>query len=172
MKFSVPNIFIIIAKSCSMMDYILQQKHTCKVSFLILGFCFNTIMLIPELHYVFSNSYFIHTTIIKLQVSHFIFVIINLAASASLPSKKMISFLIQANIIGLLFSFLMTLLCIVNIVFNIMPVENDVLILMIFLLMTIEYKRMMRKIDLHKNYPIIITDMFASILFIAYLVLG
>lgn len=165
LSFSYGKIFVMITS-------ILQQKPEYKVLFIVLGFCFNTAMLIPELRYVFDRSFFIHTTMVKLQVSHFLFVLTNLAASATFLRRQMINFLVQANNIGLVFSFLMLPLCLFNFLLNVVPIINDGLMIIIFLAMIVEYKRLMQAIGLHNNHKIVITDAIASVAFITYLVLG
>ena len=144
-------------------------KHN--LLFIIAGFCFNTFMLVPEYYCIFENSFFIHTTLLKLQVSHFIFVMINVALATTLQNKSLV-FLIHANLIGLMYSILMAPLCLVNYMHNMPAILNDCYMAAAFYVMVIQYKKMIRLTGLHTIKYLPIADAIAAFAFIAYLILG
>ena len=154
-----------------MNEAILSKAFKHSLLFIIAGFCFNTFMLVPEYYCVFEKSFFIHTTLLKLQVSHLIFVLTNIALAITLRNKALV-FLIHANSIGLIYSILMLPLCLINYINNIPPLLNDCYMAATFYVMLIQYKKMMRLSGLHAIKYLPVADAIAAFAFIAYLILG
>ncbi len=154
-----------------MNEAILSKAFKHNLPFIIAGFCFNTFMLVPEYYFVFENSFFIHTTLLKLQVSHLIFVMINVSLAITLLNKSLV-FLIHANSIGLMYSILMIPLCLINYINNIPPLLNDCYMAGVFYVMIIQYKKMMRLTGLHTIKYLPVADAITAFAFILYLIFG
>lgn len=140
-----------------------------RILFLFLGFCFNTLMLIPEYHYVFLNSFFSKANMAELQVSHLMLVMVNFILPVKLSFKQAIEFLGQVNMTALIYSLLLIPLILFNKLFEVPGFFNNVYLLIVLCIVIRTYKKRMQFAGILSHRYIIILDAIASALFVSFL---
>ena len=142
-----------------------------RILFLFFGFSFNTLMLIPEYRHVFANSSFSKSTMVELQVTHFMLVMVNFILPVKLPFKHAIEFLGQVNMTALIYSLLLVPIIAVNKFIAIPFWLNNACLVVVFCIIIATYKRRMLYAGILQHRYIIIIDAIASALFVSFLVL-
>ena len=137
---------------------------------LCIGFCFNTFLLFPTYHHVFTHSIFNGATVSQLQIAHLAFVSFNILLSLKLPVNKAVDFLGQINVLAIMYSLFMLPLIVSNQLFIISDVINTMLLFAVFFFMILEYKRRMKYAGVLQDTSIIVLDAISAVLFLSYLV--
>lgn len=137
--------------------------------FLFLGFCFNTIMLVPEYRHVFINSSLCKANMTELQVSHLMLVMVNFILPVKLSFRQAVEFLGQVNMTALVYSLLLVPLIILNKLFDVPVFFNNACLLVVFLVVIKTYKRRMRYAGILRHWYIIIIDVIATASFVSFL---
>ena len=111
---------VIVAKKCGSGSIDCSPDNNYPYRFIFMAVClaFNTIMLYPFQNHLFSKLPYYHLDLYELQAAHFAFVIINCTLAFSFPKAKGYEYLGQVNMLALMVILLLTLLMIIQLIFD------------------------------------------------------
>jgi hypothetical protein len=127
-------------------------------------------MLIPEYRFILMNSVLNNTSLMELQVSHFLFVLVNILAAFTITGRKGLEFLGQANMLALLTTLLLLPLVLSNSFTHLPATFNNIYLFALLIFIVKEYRRRMiyaEIIPVHKN--IVLANIFSALSFLLYL---
>jgi hypothetical protein len=142
-----------------------------RLVFLILGLCFNTLMLIPEYKLIMINSVFNHGSLVQLQAAHFVFVLVNILVAIKFCTEHSLEFLGQANMLALLTTLLLIPLSVLNYYMHIPVFINNAYFFLLFIFIIKEYKRRVQFADALNNKYVVAINIFSLICFFSYLLI-
>ena len=107
---------VIVAKKCGpgSIDCAPDINYTYRFMFMAICLVFNTLMLVPFQHHLFSKLPYYHLNLFHLQAAHFAFVIINCTLAFSFSKKMGYEYLGQVNMLALTVILLLTPLFIIS----------------------------------------------------------
>lgn len=110
---------------------------------LFIGLSFNTLMLVPAYRFVLSNSVLCKASLLQLQVSHFLFVLVNVGIAITLKGKRGLDFLGQANMLAILTTLFLLPLVFLNYLTQVSTVLNNTWLFLLLIFIVKEYRRRM-----------------------------
>ncbi|MEO7044737.1 MAG: DCC1-like thiol-disulfide oxidoreductase family protein [Ferruginibacter sp.] len=103
-KFISYNRKVIVAKQPKQNEYDCSPSFNLKyrLFFLLVFLCFNSLILIPFYENIFSNSFISSSSLVQLQLAHFLFVSINILVSFCFKKEQQLEYLGQVNMLALI----------------------------------------------------------------------
>ena len=134
---------------------------------------FNSLMLKPLYHSVFSQSFIAGSSLAQLQYAHFIFVAVNISAAFFLNRKNAFEYLGQVNMLALICILLLVPLLIINRVNGSLSADvNNFYLGMVAMFIITDYRRRMKYAGVIQKFPVLvalnISCLFAFIIYLIY----
>ncbi len=141
-----------------------------RVIWLLVGLLFNTLMLFPLQHLIFSNSVFASVTTLELQIAHFALVCSNIFIATHLPKKQGLEYLGQINMLAITGTLLCIPLLLVNKTIAVNSLVNNLYLTAVLFITIKEYCRRMVFAEIFKTHlEIVAINVFCLVMFLLYI---
>ncbi|WP_153801032.1 hypothetical protein [Foetidibacter luteolus] len=142
-----------------------------RLLFLAAGLLFNSVLLFPLHHYLFTNSIFGSAGVAQAQAAHVLFVAANICTASTLKKQQGFEYAAQVNMLALLAVLLLLPLMVVNMVISAVPsLLNNMYIAMVTLFIIKEYFRRMQFAGILSHHlNIVCFNIYCLLLFLIYL---